>query len=217
MVTGFAHNGLGMQSLDVFERMIKAGARPTHITFLGVLAACSHAGLVSEGRRFLNSMEKDYGVCPSIEHYAAFIDALGRKRQLAEAAELIESLPTRNAGIWGALLGACQVHGDLDVGKRAAEALFSLEPNNGVRYVTLSNIYAAAGQWDEAKRIRVTMKKKGLKKDAGYSWIEVRSVKHVFGAEDKSHYRTKEIYGMLHAVVEQMMEERTGMQSFSFS
>ncbi|ONK77427.1 uncharacterized protein A4U43_C02F6420 [Asparagus officinalis] len=208
MVTGYAHNGLGTQSLAIFERMIEGGVSPTHVTFLSVLSACSHAGLVSEGRQFLNVMKERYNVCPSSEHYAAFVDALGRKKKMEEAVELIDSLHSSNVGIWGALLGACQVHGDLKLGQRAAETLFALEPDNGARYVTLSNIYSAAGRWEEAKRIRVVMKKKGLRKDAGHSWIEVRSAKHVFGAaEGKSHSRSEEIYRMLNVLVNQMMDE----------
>ena len=140
----------------------------------------------------------------------AFIDVLGRKHQLEEAMELIESLPSGggldSAGTWGALLGACQVHGDLELAKRAAESLFMLEPNNGARYVTLSNIFAAAGEWDEARRVRKLMKGKGLKKEPGCSWIEVRSVKHMFVAEDNSHSQAEEIYGMLTILVDQMEE-----------
>lgn len=208
MVTGFAYNGMGTQALVVFERMVEAGVAPTNVTFLGVLSACSHAGLVSEGRRFLNLMEEKYSVSPSNEHYAALVDALGRERKLREAAELIESLPSSNAGMWGALLGACQVHGDLELGKRAAESLFALEPERGARYVILSNIYAAAGKWEEAKRVRVEMKRKGLKKESGSSWIEVRSVKHVFGAEEETHCQIAEIYRMVHELADQIMDEK---------
>ncbi|KAJ0976827.1 hypothetical protein J5N97_012301 [Dioscorea zingiberensis] len=211
MVTGFAQNGLGDQSLNVFRRMIDEGVKPNNVTFLAVLSACSHAGLVSEGRRVLGMME-EYNVVPRPEHYAAFIDALGRKRRLGEAMEFIESLRggggMDGVGAWGALLGACQVHGDMELGKKAAESLFVLEPDNGVRYITLSNIYSAAGRWDDARKLRVLMKGKGLKKDPGFSWIEIRSIKHVFVAEDKSHCAMEEIYGMLGLLVDQMKEEK---------
>ncbi|KAJ1279494.1 hypothetical protein BS78_04G161200 [Paspalum vaginatum] len=207
MVTGFSHNGLAKQSLAVFEEMLVAGVRPTNVTFLAVLTACSHSGLVSNGRRILESME-DHGVEPRAEHYAAFIDALGRNRQLEEATQFIKDLPSRigpgTAGSWGALLGACRLHGNIELAEEVAEFLFQLEPGNSGRYVMLSNIYAAAGQWDDARRVRGLMKEKGLRKDQAYSWIEVRSAKHVFVAEDMSHSEADKIYEMLGKLVDHM-------------
>jgi pentatricopeptide repeat protein len=207
MVTGFSHNGLGKQSLDIFERMLVSGVQPTYVTFLAVLTACSHSGLVSDGRLILESME-DHGVEPRAEHYAAFIDALGRNHQLEEASEFIKSLSSRvgpgTAGSWGALLGACRVHGNIELAEEVAEFLFKLEPGNSGRYVMLSNIYAAAGQWDDARRIRGLMKEKGLRKDQAYSWIEVRSAKHAFIADDMSHREADEIYEMLGKLFDHM-------------
>ncbi|CAN6244679.1 unnamed protein product [Urochloa humidicola] len=207
MVTGFSHNGLGKQSLAIFEEMLVAGVRPTHVTFLAVLTACSHSGLVSDGRLILESME-DHDLEPRAEHYAAYIDALGRNHQLEEATEFIKDLPSRigpgTAGSWGALLGACRLHGDIELAEEVAEFLFRLEPGNSGRYVMLSNIYAAAGQWDDARRVRGLMKAKGLRKDQAYSWIEVRSGKHVFVAEDMSHREADEIYEMLGKLLDHM-------------
>ncbi|TKW39702.1 hypothetical protein SEVIR_1G196800v4 [Setaria viridis] len=207
MVTGFSHNGLGKQSLDTFEEMLVAGVQPTHVTFLAVLTACSHSGLVSDGRLVLESME-DHGLEPRAEHYAAYIDALGRNCQLEEATEFIKDLPSRigpgTAGSWGALLGACRIHGNIELAEEVAEFLFRLEPGNSGRYVMLSNIYAAAGQWDDARRVRGLMKEKGLRKDQAYSWIEVRSAKHVFVAEDMSHREADEIYEMLGKLLDHM-------------
>ncbi|CAL5021479.1 unnamed protein product [Urochloa decumbens] len=207
MVTGFSHNGLGKQSLAMFEEMLVAGVRPTHVTFLAVLTACSHSGLVSEGHLILESME-DHGLEPRAEHYAAYIDALGRNCQLEEATEFIKDLPSRigpgTAGSWGALLGACRLHGNIELAEEVAEFLFRLEPGNSGRYVMLSNIYAAAGQWDDARRVRGLMKEKGLRKDQAYSWIEVRSGKHIFVAEDMSHCEADEIYEMLGKLLDHM-------------
>lgn len=210
MVTGFSHNGLGKQSLAIFEEMLVAGVRPTHVTFLAVLTACSHSGLVSDGRLILESMV-DHGLEPRAEHYAAYIDALGRNHQLEEAAEFIKDLPSKigpgTAGSWGALLGACRLHGNIELAEEVAEFLFRLEPENSGRYVMLSNIYAAAGQWDDARRVRGLMKEKGLRKDQAYSWIEVRSAKHVFIAEDMSHREADEIYEMLGKLLDHMRIE----------
>ncbi|RLM79337.1 pentatricopeptide repeat-containing protein [Panicum miliaceum] len=207
MVTGFSHNGLGKQSLAIFEEMLVAGVRPTHVTFLAVLTACSHSGLVSDARLILESME-DHGLEPRAEHYAAYIDALGRNHKLEEATEFIKDLPSRigpgTAGSWGALLGACRLHGNIELAEEVAEFLFRLEPGNSGRYVMLSNIYAAAGQWDDARRVRGLMKEKGLRKDQAYSWIEVRSAKHVFVAEDMSHREADEIYEMLGKLLDHM-------------
>lgn len=207
MVTGFSHNGQGKQSLAVFQRMLEAEVQPTYVTFLAVLTACSHAGLVSDGRRILESMQY-HGVEPRAEHYASFVDALGRNHQLEEASELIKDLSSRigpgTTGSWGALLGACRVHGNIEIAEKVAESLFQLEPGNSGRYVMLSNIYAAAGQWDDARRVRTLMKGKGLRKDQAYSWIEVRSAKHMFTADDTSHCEANEIYGMLDKLFDHM-------------
>jgi pentatricopeptide repeat protein len=207
MVTGFSQNGQGKQSLAVFNRMLEAEVQPTNVTFLAVLTACSHAGLVSDGRRILESMQ-DHGVEPRAEHYASFIDALGRNRQLEEASEFIKGLPSRigpsTTGSLGALLGACRVHGNIEIAEKVAESLFQLEPGNSGRYVMLSNIYAAAGQWDDARRVRALMKGKGLRKDQACSWIEVRSAKRMFVADDTSNGEANEIYEMLDKLFDHM-------------
>ncbi|CAD5179420.1 unnamed protein product [Musa acuminata subsp. malaccensis] len=216
VVSGFAQNGHGKQSLDVFERMVKAGVKPNHVTFLGVLSACSHAGLASEGCRMLSVMEKEHGICPRAEHYGALIDTLGRKHQLKEAMQFIECLASggdlASVGIWGALLGACRVHGNLEIANIAAESLFKLDPKNGARYTMLSNIYAAAGLWDDVRRVRLLMKEKRLQKDPGYSWLEVRSAKHMFVAYDKSHYQAEEIYSLLATLVDHMIDARDSVE-----
>ncbi|CAL0327585.1 unnamed protein product [Lupinus luteus] len=209
LITGFAQNGLGKESLAAFTRMIEAKAEPNHVTFLGVLSACSHAGLDGKGLELLNLMEMQYGVKPRPDHYALLIDLLGRKNRLKEAIDLIEKAPSgirNHIAVWGAVLGACRVHGNLDLAIRAAETLFELEPENPARYVMLSNIYAAFGRWGDANRIRKLMKERGLKKGVACSWIELRNVRHEFVAKDKLHPQIAEIYEVSNKLLDHLKD-----------
>nr|XP_033510463.1 pentatricopeptide repeat-containing protein At2g13600-like isoform X2 [Nicotiana tomentosiformis] len=208
IINGFAQNGNGVMSFFMFEKMIEADTTPNHVTFLGVLSACSHCGLLSEGFQYLHSMERKYGIVPELDHYAILIDLLGRKNMLGEAADLIKRAPwgRDNIGMWGALLGACRVHGNLKLARRAAEDLFELEPDNAARYIMLSNIYAAAGRWDDARSLRRYMDDRGLVKEAAYSWIEIKNIRHKFITKDKSHSRLEEIKELLLKLVDPMKD-----------
>ncbi|KAK2966244.1 hypothetical protein RJ640_008227 [Escallonia rubra] len=207
IIIGLAQNGHGEESLAMFKRMIDAKIKPNHVTFLGVLSACSHVGLIHEGLRILYLME-DFGVTPRLDHYSVLIDLLGRINRLEEALDFIVKAPkgSDHVRIWGALLGGCRVHGNLDIGRRAAEALFKLEPNNTARYVMLSNLYAAAGRWDDASRVRRLIADRGLRKEAGYSWIEIRHTRHVFVAKDTTHCQIEQIYESIHKLVDLMSD-----------
>ncbi|XP_058094822.1 pentatricopeptide repeat-containing protein At4g33170 isoform X2 [Magnolia sinica] len=196
MLVGFAQHGNGDEALDLFRKMKCWGIRPDWITFIGVLSACSHAGgLVSEAHMYFNSMSKDYGIEPRTEHYSCLVDVLGRAGLVKEAEKLIESMPfDPSASMCRALLGACRVKGDTEVGKRVAARLLDLEPSDSAAYVLMSNIYASASRWGDAADARKTMRLKNVKKDPGYSWIEVKNRVHLFVAGDRSHPEVTAIY-----------------------
>lgn len=207
MIAGYAQHGFGKDAIKLFEEMLQAGMKPDDVTFIVVLSACSHAGLVYEGRKYFDSMARDYCITPKEDHYACLIDLLGRAGQLDEAMDCITNMPFKpNANVWNALLGACRLHGNLELGIHAAERLLELEPQASATYILLSNIYAAVGRWDDAARVRKLMKDRGVKKEPGLSWIEVKNKMHKFIAEDRSHPQTEDIYAMLENLYEQMKE-----------
>eukprot|EP01018_Ginkgo_biloba_P018940 Gb_33111 [translate_table: standard] len=207
MITGYAQNGRGNDALQLFEQMLLGGMKPDHISFVGVLSACNHAGLVDEGRHYFDSMSRNHCITPVADHYACMIDLLGRTGCLSEAEELLHSMPFQpNAVMWGSLLAACRIHGNLEVGKRAAECLFQLEPESAAPYALLSNIYAGAGRWDDVAQVRKMMKDKGVKKKPGCSWIEVKNRVHTFVVDDRSHPHAEKIYATLEKLAEQMKD-----------
>eukprot|EP01018_Ginkgo_biloba_P026308 Gb_39300 [translate_table: standard] len=207
MIAGYARHGHGKEALRLFEEMLLLGMKPDYITFVGVLSACSHAGLVDEGWHYFNSMSQDHCITPRPEHYACMVDLLGRAGHLDEAHDLINKMSVEpDASFWGALLGACRVQVNLELGKLAAEHLFELNPQNAGTYVALSNICAAAGRWDDVAKVRSLMKNKGVKKEPGYSWIEVKNRVHSFLVGDTLHPQIEEIYETLERLDVKMKE-----------
>eukprot|EP01018_Ginkgo_biloba_P020119 Gb_16017 [translate_table: standard] len=207
MITGYGMHGHGEEAIAVFSQMQQTGLKPDYITFIGVLSACSHAGLVDEGWQYFNCMVQDYCINPGVEHYACMVDLLGRAGRLDEAEDFIEKMPVEpGAGVWGALLGACRIHCDIELGQCVAERLFDLDPQNAGRYVLLSNIYAAAGRWEDVTKVRDLMKERGVKKPPGHSMIEINNRVHVFLVGDRSHPQSENIYATLEVLAGQMKE-----------
>ncbi|KAJ4966979.1 hypothetical protein NE237_018828 [Protea cynaroides] len=173
MIGAYGSHGQGRVALELLEEMKKSGLQPNPATFTSVLTACSHSGLVDEGLQFFNSLILDFDFIPTIEQFACVVDSLGRAGRLEEAIRFINKMPIEpDKSIWGPLLAACRVHQNIDFGRLAAEHLFHLEPENPGNYITLSNIYARAGRWDDGVRVRKLMEDRGLMKPSGYSWIE---------------------------------------------
>ncbi|XP_024545067.1 pentatricopeptide repeat-containing protein At2g03880, mitochondrial [Selaginella moellendorffii] len=204
IISGYAHHGHSEESLLMFWRMQQDGSKPDGVSLLCVLSVCSHAGLVEQGWDFFLDITKEFGVEPGEKHYGCMIDLLGRSGDLEAAEVMIRRMPFQATAMnWAIFLAACKVHSDTERGKRAAEKVLELEPVPAA-YVSLSNIYAAAGEWDQVDRVRSAMKAMGLQKDPGRSSIEVNSRVHEFWAGDKSHPRAAEIYGLLESLTRQM-------------
>lgn len=198
MISGFAIHGHADKAIRLFAEMATQGVKPDDITFVGLLSACTHAGLPELGRQYFSSMIHDFDISPKLEHYGCMIDLLGRAGMFDEAEALMKDMKMEPDGaIWGSLLGACRAHGRVELGEHVAQHLFELEPENPGAYVLLSNIYAGAGRWDDVARTRTRLKDKGMKKVPGCTSIEVGSVVHEFLVGGKAHPLNKDIYQML--------------------
>ncbi|XP_058097972.1 pentatricopeptide repeat-containing protein At1g50270 [Magnolia sinica] len=205
MINGLAMHGHALRSLDLFSRMLRDGVHPNAVTFIGVLSACSHGGLVDHGRMHFDYMSQVYGIKPSVEHYGCMVDLLGRAGHLEEAWDLIENMPMEpSAGVWGALFGACMIHKDFKLGDRVGKHLIKLQPHHSGRYALLANMYSISQKWEEAAHIRKLMKGKGVEKTPGCSWIEIDGAIHEFIALDKSHSKSNDIYLMLDGITIQL-------------
>lgn len=206
MIVGFAIHGRARAAIKLFYDMLETGVKPNHVTFVGVLTACSHAGLVDQGQQLFASMEKCYGVAPTAELYACMTDLLSRAGYLEKALQLVETMPMESDGaVWGALLGASHVHGNPDVAEIASKRLFELEPDNIGNYLLLSNTYASAGRWDDVSKVRKLLREKNLKKNPGWSWVEAKNgMIHKFVAGDVSHPKINEIKKELNDLLERL-------------
>ncbi|KAL5752174.1 hypothetical protein ACOSP7_022350 [Xanthoceras sorbifolium] len=205
MIVGYAQNGYGTEALGLFKKMLVSGEKPDHVTMIGVLCACSHAGLVAEGRHYFVSMSKEHGLIALKDHYTCMVDLLGRAGCLDEAKDLIEAMPMQpDAVIWGSLLAACKVHRNINLGEYVAEKLLEIDPTNSGPYVLLSNMYAELGRWGDVIRVRRLMRKRGVIKQPGCSWIEIQGDVNVFMVKDKRHPQKKDIYLVLKMLTKQM-------------
>jgi pentatricopeptide repeat protein len=207
VIAAYGMHGQGKTALSYFSQMQLSSTRPDRITFLNLLSACSHTGLVAEGLQYFDSMRHDYCVIPGVEHYACMVDLLGRSGFLSEAHDFVRTMPMKpNADVWGALLGACRIHCNTILGEYVADQLFELKPENPGYYVLLSNMYAVTGRRHSVVNVRALMKDRGLKKSPGCSWIEVDKSVHTFLVGDHSHPQSEAIYATLKNLAIQMKE-----------
>ncbi|KAI3448639.1 hypothetical protein Pfo_005304 [Paulownia fortunei] len=198
MIAAFARHGDGLKALQFYEEMRLNSVEPTDVTFLSLLHACSHVGLLHKGMEFLESMEKAYGMRPRMEHYACLVDMLGRAGLLKEAKNFIEGLPVKpDVLVWQALLGACSIYGDIDMGKYAADELAQAAPDSPVPFISMANIYSSRGRWKERARTIKKMKEKRVAKETGISWIEIEKKIHSFVVADQMHPQGDDVYATL--------------------
>lgn len=195
MIAAYGMNGYGENALALFLQMQQVGPMPNYITFICVLSACAHSGLVNEGWQYFDCMKHKYCITPRIEHYACMVDLLGRVGLLNEAHEFIINMPLEpSVSVWGTLLFACRIHCNIELGERVAKLLLDLDCQNSGAYLLLSSIYSTTGRWDDATKLKSMIKEKGLVKSPGCSWILNKGMVHLFLAGDTYHRHQKEIF-----------------------
>ncbi|MQL78822.1 hypothetical protein Taro_011267 [Colocasia esculenta] len=189
IIVGLAQNGLCERSLKLFQEMVDIGFTPNSITFVGVLVACNHSRLVDEGKYYFNLMVSEYEISPTIEHYTCMVDLLGRIGYWNEAEVLLKNyFLSLEPVIWRSVIASCGIIGNKEVALRAFEQCLLLEPHNSGAYVLLSNLCASEGLWPEVLKVRNSMKQMGIRKEPGFSWIEIKNKVHLFTAEQKSGF-----------------------------
>ncbi|XP_038721252.1 pentatricopeptide repeat-containing protein At2g33680-like [Tripterygium wilfordii] len=208
MISGLSQNGRGEEALELFAEMIVEGTRPDYVTFVNILSACSHMGLVDRGWTYFRMMFDKFAIAPSVEHYACMVDILSRAGRLSEAKNFIESATIdHHMCLWRILLSACRNYRNYELGAYAGEKLMELGSLESSAYVLLSSIYTSLGRSDDVERVRKTMKLRGVSKEPGCSWIEIKSKVHVFVVGDEMHPQVGEIRVELRRLLKQMKDK----------
>ncbi|GLT65970.1 hypothetical protein SLA2020_383660 [Shorea laevis] len=204
MLKAYGLHGLAGEALQLFLQM---DVKPDPATFVALLSACSHSGLVEEGIKIFDSMSENHGIVPQLDHYACMVDILGRTGRIIEAKELINTMPMQpDSVIWSALLGSCRKYGETQLAKLASAKLKELDPENSLGYVQMSNIYCSGGSFGEAGLIRKEMEGSRVRKEPGLSWIEIGNKVHEFASGGRWHPQREAIFTRLKALVEQLRE-----------
>ncbi|KAK4413314.1 putative pentatricopeptide repeat-containing protein [Sesamum alatum] len=208
IITGYGMHGLGDRALKIFHQMVNAGVKPDEVTFVAVLSACSHSGLITEGHLLFHQMTQAFQIAPQVEHYACMVDLFGRAGLLQEASNILKSMPMEpNAPVWGALLNSCKMHKNTDVAGATASQIFNLNSEATGSYMLLSNLYAANGRWDDSAKVRISARTRGLRKIPGQSWIEVKKKFHSFSAGKALTSEMEQVHGVLKELNLQMVME----------
>ncbi|XP_057433703.1 pentatricopeptide repeat-containing protein At4g14050, mitochondrial [Lotus japonicus] len=198
IIVGTAQHGQAEEALALYDDMVSARVKPNEVTFVGLIYACSNVGLVSKGRALFRSMVEDYGIKPSLQHYTCLLDLFSRSGHLDEAENLIRTMPVSpDEPTWAALLSACKHHGNTQMAVRIADKLLCLKPEDPSSYILLSNVYAGASMWENVSKVRKLMMVKEVKKEPGYSCIDLGKESHVFYAGETSHPMKDEILGLM--------------------
>ncbi|GKV10620.1 hypothetical protein SLEP1_g21960 [Rubroshorea leprosula] len=208
MISGLALHGQDEEALRIFSEMLEEGLEPDDVIYVGLLSACSHAGLTDEGFRLFHRMKAEHGIEPTVQHCGCMVDLMGRAGMLNEALEFIKSMPLRPSDvIWRSLLNACRLHSNMEIGEIAAKHLFQLNSQNPGDYLVLSNMHAEAQRWEEAAKIRTEMARKGLYQMPGCSLVEVGRRMYSFVSQDMSNPHCEGVYEMIHQMEWQLRFE----------
>ncbi|KAF5734071.1 pentatricopeptide repeat-containing protein [Tripterygium wilfordii] len=205
MIIGYGMHGLGMEALVLFHDMLAAGLNPDDVTFICLLSACTHSGLVVEGKHWFNAMSQDFDIVPRMDHYVCMVDLLSRAGLLTEVHNFIEEMPFEpDVHVWSAVLAGCRIHKNIEFGEEISRKIHRLGTEGTGNFVLLSNMYSAVGRWDDAAQIRIMQKDLGFKKSPGCSWIEIGGVVHAFIGGDRSHPQSVEINKKLDELLAEM-------------
>lgn len=207
MISGYALHGQGREAISIFKEMLNRGITPNEVTFLGVLNACSHSGLIEEGYRYFKMMKDVYFIDPGTEHFTCMVDLYGRAGRLVETKEFIfENGISHLSSVWKSFLSSCRLHKNADMGKWVSEILLKVAPYDEGTYILSSNMCADNRKWDEAARVRNLMHQRGVKKHPGQSWMQLKDQIHMFFMGDRSHAKHKEIYFYLDSLIGRLKE-----------
>ncbi|KAM7532383.1 hypothetical protein LguiB_035793 [Lonicera macranthoides] len=207
VISAFARHGYFQEAKEAFHQMIKLGLKPDHVTFVSLLSACSHGGLVDDGLEYFASMTREFRVPAGIEHCVCIIDLLGRSGRLCEAEAFIREMPVPpNDFVWRSLLASCRTHGNSELGKKAAEHLLESNPSDDSAYILYSNVCATSGRWEDVQNVRDEMRSNEIKKQQACSWVKLKNRVSSFGMGDWSHPQAVQIYEKLGELMRKIKE-----------
>ncbi|KAG4968141.1 hypothetical protein JHK87_033792 [Glycine soja] len=217
LISALARHGFFQQAREAFHEMLDLGLRPDHVTFVSLLSACSHGGLVDEGLAYFSSMSTKFGVPTGIEHCVCIIDLLGRAGKLTEAENFINKMPVPPTDlVWRSLLAACKIHGNLELARKAADRLFELDSSDDSAYVLYSNVCASTRRWRDVENVRKQMESHNIKKKPACSWVKLKNQVTTFGMGDQYHPQNAEIYAKLEEL-KKIIREAGYMPDTSYS